>query len=274
MTSLLTVLVLEGCSTMGTASPRAPVEAPEVVLEVEVDARVRTVAAPAAWSARARVDAAVRGAAPLTLPDGSCQPPASPMPAGTRGPAVIELAGPVAGALGWDAAQGEYNTTGPRETVDPAWALGTLRWVDAAGIPRSADDVVRFGAVPVVQTVSRAADGSVRLTWDPLSVDAVEVHTNGPAGPLVCGSSTGGAMLPWWAVPAIGGEVLVRSVRERATVIDHTILVVTRAAIERVVPLDRPSESARESPRRALLKGPDRTRNPRRSSRPVALPTG
>ena len=210
-------------------------------------------------------------------PCGSATVDASPQPPRSRpGCAAprFELAGPVDGALGWDPHKGDYTTTGPRETTDPAWAVGTLRWTDPDGQPRKATDVVRFGAVPVIRSVVRAPDGSVTVSWDPLSVDAVEVHTNGPAGPLVCGSVAGSAVLPWWAVPAIGGDILVRSVRERATMVDNAILVVTRAAIERVVPLDRPAESAGATPRRSILKGLDMKRGPRRSDRPVALPTG
>jgi hypothetical protein len=85
----------------------------------------------------------------------------------------------------------------------------------------------------------------------------------------VCGADPSGTVLPWWAVPAIGGEVIVRSVRERSAVIDHTVLVVVRAAIERVVPLDL-IESAERTRDRVPppLRGLGQPKGPRRSNRP------
>lgn len=274
----LPLLALSGCSSSGTAAMRAAPEPPQQVVEVAVDARVRKIAAPAAWAAQARVDQTVRGAGPASLKTGQCQAAAEEMPSGGRSPQSIQLAGPLSATLDWDADKGHYATTGPREALDPAWAVGSVRWVDPDGVPREALDAVRFGSVPVITRVERAADGSVRLGWDALSVDAVELHTNGPAGPLVCGSGPDGSVLPWWAVPAVGGEVIVRSVRERTSSVGAGVLVVVRAAIERVVSLDRPAEAANDQvspdhlPR--PLRGLARPKGPRRSNRPTPPPMG
>jgi len=259
------LLALAGCLSTGTAATREATPAPARVLTMDLSAQVGARRDPARWEAQATLSEAVPPPSAVH-PSGHCHPIALPPPEGAAGPAVIELTGPLSGTLGWDDDRQAWRTRSTQTAVDPGWAVGSLRWVDPDGVPREAVDAVRFGAVPTVLAADRRSDGSVELRWDVLSVDSVSLTTTGPAGALECGANPDGAVVPWWAVPASGGEIRVRSTRERVMALEAGLLVVVRATIERLVPLDRPADWAQEltvPPPRPF----DRPRGPRRSTR-------
>lgn len=140
--------------------------------------------------------------------------------------------------LPWIAAAGRYGAVGPLKGIDPAWSVGDLKWV-AEGKSHEMDGIIRFGAEPRVTEVLRLSDGGVRLRWNSPDSGQLSVQSMG----LVCGVTRDGTELPWWAVPALGGEVVLRSVRSEWRM-DGDTMVVGRAVIETVVPLDRKVEEA------------------------------
>lgn len=203
-------------------------------LEVEVTARVATPGQPATWTVAAGRSLAIPDPTPAP---GTCRRAAEPATA-TPGADRIELLGPVSASLRWSPARGTWETEGPRRWLDPAWSISDLRWVDEAGA-HTAEDVVRFGGLPEPTRVERQREGGVTVQWAPGSAAMVSVLAVGPAGALLCEVGEGTVDLPWWAVPAEGGAILLRSTREYTTAVDGG-LVRVRATLERVVPLDQP----------------------------------
>jgi hypothetical protein len=259
------LLALTGCER---AAPEPVGPAPEPRLDVEVVARVDEAGA-AAWTAQARFS---HDDPPLRLlPVGVCRPlrPAEDAPPPGPTVEVVRTLGPLAAALSWDPLVGSWATFGPRSVVDPAWAVGALAWVEH-GVETIVMDAIRFGPVPEIRSVEREPRGDVRLGWDPRTVDTVSVLASGPAGPVECGAGSGGVEVPWWSVPSLGGEVVVRSEREQWARVDGDHVVHVRAIIERVVPLDRLPESADRSftePGQPLL--PRERPRSRRGPRPI-----
>lgn len=246
----------------------AQVEAPSeplAVVELEVVARPESRDGAAAWMAEARFGEAPRPAP--VLASGTCLRRERPE-AGVARVSAMGLEGPVRGRLAWDERRGRYASAGPNRTVDAAWGVGDLWWELRDGRRVVIEDAVRFGAVPEVRGVTRDADGDVHVGWNARSVDRVEVVVQGPAGDVVCGTNAGGADLPWWTTPALGGEVLVRSAREQAWRLPDGTLVLVRAVIERVLPIEggeTDGARARPPPRLELVPKPPRrtTRAPR-----------
>jgi hypothetical protein len=229
------ILALGAC---GGASP--PIEPPPDALDVEVGARVGAPGVPAAWSARAAWGPTTP--APRFRP-GVCRRPetgvSAPEAKGAPVAEAVTVKGPAEARLVWDHAHGLFTAEGPRQMLDPAWGIGDLQWSTSDGASHSAEGVVRFGAMPEVTRVTRDREGNVSLAWDPATVRDPEVHVRGPGGELVCGARADGTQLPWWAVPAYGGEVVLRSSHAETGVIDGTLLRV-RSTLERIVPLDAP----------------------------------
>ena len=243
-----------------------------VVVEVESTARVREVAGAAAWTARVRM-ARHTGEAAERLPPNVCRPvEAANVAPGSHRAEDVTITGPGGGPLGWDAAGGDYRAAGPRRVSDPSWAIGDLRWREGA-VERVVEGIVRFGAAPVVTRVDRDAEGAVHIRWDPHTVGETQVLAQGPAGDLVCGATSTGVDLPWWSVPALGGEVVLRSMWTRATLTERDVLVRARATLERVILLDAPPEVASEPS--LLLPPPGGVpTSPRKVRRTAASPMG
>jgi hypothetical protein len=251
----------------------APLVQPAVpeVLDLEVSARVGAPGQPAAWTARAAWGP-VPG--PSHLAPGVCRRPAEHEGtlAGDARAAAVGISGPIDADLVWDGAHGLYTATGPRQALDPAWGVGDLRWTDASGGKHLAEGAVRFGALPEVTRVSRDREGAVTLGWDATTVSDPEVWVRGPAGELVCGASRDGAVLPWWAVPAYGGEVVIRSTHELTGTVDGAAIR-ARSIIERVVPLDVPAGTTADE--KALPPSrPGQALTPRRLQRTPRSPIG
>ena len=143
-------------------------------------------------------------------------------------PPVVTIGEPY--TLAWDEAAGRYGLPGAPRGPDPAWLEG-----DLTGSQKVAG-ALRFGAAPEVETVERRPDGGLRLRWKADGAGHVQVAS----GDLRCGAARDGVDLPWWAVPAFGGEVILRSsVLTRSPT--ASALVVGEAVIERIVYLDRPA---------------------------------
>jgi len=211
-------------------------------LSVDLTARVGDAGAPAAWTAQAA------WASPLSTPPlsvGVCRHPFDALPAGPHGAESVEIADTTAASLVFDARRGSWDVLGPRRVLDPAWSVADVQWVDLDGLPHRAEDVVRFGGLPEVDRVERDREGAVRIGWDPETVGATELRVSGPAGALVCGTGPEGATLPWWVVPAYGGEVVLESVWENSALVDG-VLVRVRTRLQRVIPLDRPNGTTAE----------------------------
>lgn len=243
--------------------PKAAPLPPAAAVQVEVVARL-TDPGSAAWSATARVGSV---AVPSPNP-GECRPE-GPAAHEADGPVVdgIRVTGPTRGDLTWDELRSQWRLAGPQRSADPTWGVGDVE-LTVDGTRTRATEAIRFGAAPQVQSVERdPVTGSVTLTWDPQSMDVAQVRVEGPAGLVVCGTSGAGLTLPWWAVPAKGGLVVLRSTRERWTGLGNGVVVQVRAAIERVVPLDEPREQAREQAPGHPAPDP-RPKGPRYSNRP------
>lgn len=236
---LLGFLALIACGEEPSAPPAVGGEA----LLVEVQARVVDPRAPAAWSAQARWTSLAQTVG--TRP-GTCRrvDPTAPSHAVNGGEELV-LGGPTGARLGWHAERGAYTAEGPLQALDPAWSVADVRWTDPAGVEHLAEDSVRFGGLPAITEVARNREGDVTLGWDPATVGEVEVLVSGPAGALTCGATAAGATLPWWAVPAWGGQVVLRSTREQTILVDG-VLVRTRSTLERVIPLDVPAGTTAE----------------------------
>lgn len=241
---LFALAALIGCGGE-TAEPAADAEVR--VVSVEVAARVGDVAEPAGWAAR------VVWAPPVPEPalaPGECRPAGrarAPAARGERGASGMQVRGPTAAELSWDGEQGIWSARGPRQALDPAWSVSDLAWSDGSG-EHLAEGAIRFAGVPAVEQVVRAREGQVTLTWDPDSVHEASILVSGPGGVLECGVADGAVTLPWWAVPAVHGEVVLRTSRETSELVDDVLLRV-RTTIERVVPLDRPAwTTAEEAP--------------------------
>lgn len=228
---------LTACGLRSGAPPAETDEGP-AVFSVEIAARVGEVG-PASWAARATWGPQAP-AAPLGA--GECRPAGSARaraPRGARGVDGVAIRGPMDARFDWKGELGTWTVEGPREALDPAWSIGDLRWSDERGEHR-AEGVVRFAGVPKVEAAVREREGDVRLAWDPSTVHEASVLVAGPGGLLECGVSEGGVRLPWWAVPAHGGEVILRTSRDRVEVVNEVFLRV-RTTIERPIPLDLPA---------------------------------
>ena len=239
-------------------------------LLVDVAARVGHVGSPAGWSAQATWASAPESP---PLPPGTCRPAGSARERGgrsARGADTLAITGPTPAALAWDGSGRVWTALGPRQSLDPAWSVSDLVWTDAAGEHR-AEDVVRFGGLPAVTRVTREREGHVALGWDPDTVEAPTVLVLGPGGLLECGVGPDGVVLPWWAVPAYQGEVVLRSRREASRVVDG-VLVRVRTTLERVVPLDRPAWTTAEEDTPAF--SPYSQHSPRRLLRRPRTPLG
>lgn len=210
-------------------------------LLVDVVARVRAPGEPAAWTAQVIVDGV-----PEPTPTG-CEP-IRPTPGGSRGPNTISIGGPIAAELAWVPETGRWTASGPGSTRDPAWSVGSVTWTDDR--THVADGAVRFGGVPDATTALREREGDVWVLWDAPTADTTDLLSVGPGGPMRCGTEEGRVRLPWWAVSAYQGEVVLRSTRTHHQLIDG-VLVTTRTTIERVIPLDEPTGTTAEekSPR-------------------------
>ncbi len=245
---LLGVMALIGC---GEGGGPAVAEQPGMpALFVEVAARVGEAGAPAGWTARARWTAPEPA---RTLAPGECRragtargAPEGPV-RGDRVAGEMLILGPTPATLAWEAASGAWTAVGPRQSLDPAWSVSDLAWTDDDGEHR-AEDAVRFGGVPAITRVMREREGQVILGWDPGTVEEPTVLVSGPGGLLECGVDRTGVTLPWWAVPAQGGEVVLRSSREESNLVDGVLLRV-RTTIERRIPLDRPVWTTAEEER-------------------------
>lgn len=241
------------------------------VVDLTLVARAEHREAPSAWTGRARV----ASQAPVEPPEpaaGVCRRLAAPPPA-QDGPVVdaLRIGGPTRGELTWSEADAGWRTPGPQAVVDAAWGVGDLE-IEAGGQRLRVEDAVRFGAFPEVTEVRRADDGSVRIAWDPATVDRARVVAAGPAGELECGTDGAAATLPWWSVPAVGGAVVLQNVRERVTVLPTGVVVRVRAVVERVVPLDAPPRPPAAAPAPAapsLLAPPKGPRHSHRPPRPT-----
>lgn len=261
-----------------TQAPEPPVEAPAQRLEVEVTARIIAPGEPAMWTAVAR-GASEPPLTPQPLASGVCRRidgPGAPAPSPGPGPRVadgLRITGLVHANLQWDEPAGVYRAVGPRQSVDPTWGVGDLAWRDAAGGSGVAEGVVRFGALPSVRFVQREEEGGVRLAWDPATVEEAQIVVTGAGGALVCGVGAAGVRLPWWAVPPVGGSVVLRTTRSRGAQLDEGVLVRARSTLELVVPLDAPS--AASSLLRALpAPVPIPRATLRRGGRPLRNPAG
>lgn len=253
-TDVFGLVLLTACTTSAPEVARADVDR---VVDVLVAARVEQAGQPAAWTAQLRM-----GPPPTSEPVvPGCRPwqPPADEP-GEQGAVEVRITGPAGARLVWDPARGLWATGGPRRAVDPAWVVGDVQWREPDGRLRVAESAVRFGAMPVVTQVARDDEGAVQLRWDPATVEAVEVHVDGPGGPLVCTGDDGGVDLPWWAVPPSGGTVILRSTGERLMLLDGEVGVRARSTLEVRVPLDRPGTSAVEElpPRRGTPSTPRR----------------
>ena len=247
-----------------------PIDPALNALHVEVAARVGTVGVPAAWSAHAAWGASplvdARGPGVCGAPDAVVQNLPSALVES------VQLTGPAAATLTWDDAHGLFTAEGPRQTLDPAWGIGDLHWQGAEGESYLAEGVVRFGAMPEITQVSRDREGGITLAWDATTVSQPEISVRGPAGELVCGAGPGGVTLPWWVVPASGGEVVLRSTHVERGLVDGVLLEV-HSTLERVVPLDQPAgTTADEKP--LPSRGPPVPAGPRRVQRAARKPVG
>ncbi|MFZ5476316.1 MAG: hypothetical protein ACOZNI_06020 [Myxococcota bacterium] len=266
------LFLLAGACTPESAST-PPAEAPRALVDVQIVARAEAPLAPAAWTAEVRFSVD-RPPDPEPVPEGTCRRPEQVHLRGLAPVERVSLTAPDEVALAWREDAGAYVTAGPRRAVDAAWAVGDLRW-QIGDTARAAEGVVRFGAPPEVREVEREPEGGVRLRWDYL--EGAELLATGPAGTLRCGAGPEGVALPWWAVPARGGSVVLRAARERAVLLEDGTLVRARAVLERVVPLDAPAATTVEA---AGPPAPPPTRArpmlaaPRRIARPARVPLG
>ncbi|MES2642194.1 MAG: hypothetical protein V4850_22110 [Myxococcota bacterium] len=268
---LLGFLALTAC---GGEDPPAVAQTTGSAVEslfVDVSARVVEPGAPAAWTVRA-----VWGTPrpPPLLAVGECRRPTAELPVGQPGAEELRISGG-AGArlsrLSWDGPTGTWTAPGPRQVLDPAWSVADVSWTDLDGAVHVADDVVRFGGLPDVTRVEREREGGVRVGWDSATVGATEVRVSGPAGALVCGTTPDGTSLPWWVVPAYGGEIVLESVRENSALVDG-VLVRVRTTLERVIRLDEPAGTTAEEEHPAFR--PYSMHGPRRLIRAARHPVG
>lgn len=237
MTILLALLgALGGWFPVDASVPATP-EPPPRVLELAVVARVEGAAGAGAWTAEAWMGSAPTVSGPEAAP-GECLRPRPAADAGAEGARSMRIVGTTGADLVWDARGGRYRSAGPKRAADAGWGVGDLRWIDRDGRAHVAEGVVRFGAVPTVRGVARDGEGNVHLRWAADPRERVEVHVNGPAGALVCGTAGDTVELPWWTVPARGGSVVLRVVRERVARPEGAATVRVRSVIERVVPLE------------------------------------
>ncbi|MDP2311070.1 MAG: hypothetical protein Q8P18_33930 [Pseudomonadota bacterium] len=265
---LLGFLALTACGR-GDSPTVAQTTVPAVeTLFVDVSARVAEPGAPAAWTVRAAWGTP-RSPPPLAV--GVCRRPATELAVGAPGAEDIGVSGAAGARLSWDSATGGWRAEGPRQVLDPAWSVADVTWTDLDGTSHLAEDVVRFGGLPDVTRVEREREGDVVVGWDPATVGATEVRVSGPAGALVCGTSAAGTTLPWWVVPAYGGEIVLESVRENSALVDG-VLVRVRTTLERVIQLDEPAGTTAEEERPAFR--PYSMHGPRRLVRPAKHPIG
>ena len=187
------------------------------------------------------------------------EPPEQPAGQAQAFAGAMELRMPEPLWLPWDGEHRAFLLAGPQVGPVPDWTVADLRWVE--GIKRvEVPGAVRLAEAP--RPVERRPDGGVRLRWE---ADApVDVRTQG----LVCGGARDGVDLPWWAVPAKGGEIVLRSIRTHRSRAGER-LVVGRAVMERVVPLDvLPDVAPVQKPRTVpTLQNGDRAR----TTKPAAV---
>lgn len=167
---------------------------------------------------------------------------------------AMELRMPELMRLPWDGEHRAFLLAGPQVGPVPDWAVADLRWVEGTE-QIEVPGAVRLGEAPRPLRVERRPDGGVRLRWE---ADApVDVRTQG----LVCGGARDGVDLPWWAVPAKGGEIVLRSSRTHRSLAGER-LVIGRAVMERAVPLDAPPEVAPVQAPAPTLRKVDPARSP------------
>ncbi len=269
---LLGFLALTACDGEPPAvavTTSSPVE----TLFVDVSARVPEEGAPAAWTVRA-----AWGRPPLSPPlaVGECRRPQVEVPVGGPGAEEMTIPGTPGARLAWQPAGGSgagvWGVVGPRQVLDPAWSVSDVAWTDLEGARHVADDVVRFGGLPDVTRVMRDREGGVSVRWDPATVGATEVRVSGPAGALLCGTTPDGTTLPWWVVPAYGGEIVLESVRENSALVDG-VLVRVRTTLERVIHLDEPAGTTAEEEEAPAFR-PYNSHGPRRLVRQPKHPVG
>lgn len=272
---MLLLLALLACRDGAAATADLPAQTVTAEL-LDVRADVALAGDRTRWSVRywprARIPATVRA-----LPEGRCERMETPVLARPKEEAhppdrVRVLGGLQAtltpqrapGAPTWWAATVDAND-------DPAWAVLDLRreWRKGPGGSDTRTSAIRMGAAPGVQEVKRRADGSVRLSWAEGSVDEVRVVTQASSGAMQCGAGPTGVILPWWSVPARGGEVVIESTRVHGSGPDDAMRV-TRATIARHVGLDVDPPATRSSS--TPLPRPERA--PRGKKRPPQAPRG
>lgn len=216
--------------TSALSTPIDPVPVPQSAIQVRLTARSADgqPQGVGAW--------VVQGAVPVRaveLPAGECRKEEFLSVRGEAFADSLSLSFPAKHQLSWDAAAGAYALAGPLRGGDAAWSVADMQWT-SNGRQQEVAGVLRFGAAPVVKTVERRSDGGVRLRWE-ASSDSLDVRT----GALVCGSARDGVDLPWWAVPAYGGDVVLRSRRVHSSYVGD-MLVIGEAFVETVIHLDAP----------------------------------
>ena len=248
---LLLLLACRNASSEATGS----LPAPETLLHLQATIR-RDGAGTQGLDLQAWVGAGDLPRPPEPAPGDCIRLPTWPRGEALPQPPIVTIGDPY--PLVWDEAAGHYGLSGAPRGPDPAWLEG-----DLAGSQKVAG-ALRFGAAPQVESVERRPDGGLRLRWKADGAGQVQVAT----GDLRCGATRDGVDLPWWAVPAFGGEVILRSsVLTRSPT--RSALVVGEAVIESVILLDHPVvEPPSIGPRVPTLRPP---RSPFKSRR---LPTG
>ncbi len=249
---MLLVLTLLAChdGTAATAEHAArTVKAELLEVRADIAAQGDTTRWNVRYWARARVPTRLR-----TLPPGRCEraePAAVTAPkSAPRPPDQVRVLGGLALTLEPQREPGRA-TWWANDVVakaDPAWAVLDLRrdWRTGIDVSDTRTSAIRMGPAPDVTGVERLADGSVRLAWSAGSVDEVRIVTTPSGGSMHCGGDATGVTLPWWSVPARGGEVVIESTRVHASGPDDAMRVAS-ATIARHVRLDAEVPATRSS---------------------------
>lgn len=201
---------------------------PRVGERVDVELLARRGVAETAWFASVAVNPEA------SPPRRACGPEARKRP-GEKGFTGVSIEVPAVAELHWSERAGRWEAEGPRASVDPTWAVGSVAWVQAGGGRVTADAAARFGGDAQVRAIYREDDGSLRVFWDETE-DEVSVLASGTE----CFGDRTSVRVPWWAVPPAGGAVVVRTARTRTTIVPDVAVVRVRAVIEQVLPLDVP----------------------------------
>lgn len=201
---------------------------PRVGDQVDVVLHARRGPDETAWSATVGVNPEP------SPPIRACGPEPRVRP-GERGFAGMEVDVPAVAPLAWVESTGRWQAEGPRASVDPSWAVGSVFWTLASGTRVEAAGAARFGDNAQVRAIAREDDGSLRVFWDATD-DQVSVLSHG----IECFGNKTSVRVPWWAVPPAGGAVIVRTARSRTTIVPDLAVVRVRAVIEQVLPVDVP----------------------------------